>query len=160
MKDRRDRPVTKSDIPTVQLIRDPRDVRELMTDVLGITLEAGIEDARRGIERSLETSNILGRRKREQAWRNLQEPLNRLLEEAFLYPMDPIPQPTDNEFPLYEPKLPPMPTLHRTDVALRKLIDAVGQSMPTHHDAPVPELRFDREPPLPPLPEPSFDDDF
>jgi hypothetical protein len=139
----------------IQVVRDPRDYRELLTDVLGITTDASTLDV---VDESNATgqTNLLGRRKRDKAWRDIQEPANRLVEEALLYPMEPVPTPADDEFPYYDARLPQTPTLHRTSDALQKLIETIADAIPTDVAQGDATLRMGGEPPLPDLPPPDF----
>jgi hypothetical protein len=138
----------------IRLFRDPRDNRELLTDTLGITVEASTEDAEEGVDARTSSANLLGRRKRQRAWEELQEPVNRLLEEALLYPVEPMPEPDDAEFPAYGPQLPQAPALHETGTAIEALLDAVAEALPPPEAVPGPVLRDGFEPPLPSLPDP------
>jgi len=139
----------------MQVVRDPRDYRELLTDVLGITTDASTMDV---VDESnaTEQTNLLGRRKRDKAWRDIQDPANRLVEEALLYPMEPVPTPADDEFPYYDARLPETPTLHRTEDALQKLVETIAEAIPTDVAQADATLRLDGEPPLPDLPPPNF----
>ena len=141
----------------MQMVRDPRDLRELTTDVLGLPLDAGVNDVSEAARPATGDGNLLSRRKREQAWERFNDPVERLAEEAFLYPMDPLPDPADDGFPTFEPALPPLPELHSTDMAFRKLLDAVDDLIESPAKPPAPELRLGEEPdaldlPPPPLP--------
>ncbi|MAF11336.1 hypothetical protein CMK11_12870 [Candidatus Poribacteria bacterium] len=139
----------------VELVRDPRDYRELLTDVLGITTDASTLDVMEDSEAAGPT-NLLGRRKRDKAWREIQDPANRLVEEALLYPMAPVPTPADDEFPYYDARLPETPTLHRTEDALQLLIETVAAAIPTDVANADATLRIADEPAMPDLPEPDF----
>jgi hypothetical protein len=139
----------------VELVRDPRDYRELLTDVLGITTDASTLDVMEDSEAAGPT-NLLGRRKRDKAWREIQDPANRLVEEALLYPMAPVPTPADDEFPYYDARLPETPTLHRTDDALQLLIETVAAAIPTDVANAEATLRIADEPAMPDLPDPDF----
>ena len=161
--DERDLPVDEDGddtepTPAIQLVRDPRDTRELLTDILGVTPETSVQEAQGGIRRG-GGANLLGQRKRERAWERLQDPTNRLVEEALLYPMEPMPEPEDAEFPTYAPELPPMPRLHETEDALRELLDAVAEAISPPVEPPEPALRADEAPPRPALPDPDFTDE-
>ncbi|MBT3268535.1 hypothetical protein HN371_15365 [Candidatus Poribacteria bacterium] len=139
----------------VELVRDPRDYRELLTDVLGITTDASTLDVMEDSEAAGQT-NLLGRRKRDKAWREIQDPANRLVEEAFLYPMAPVPTPSDDGFPYYDAQLPETPTLHRTEDALQRLIETVAAAIPTDVANSDATLRISGEPAMPDLPDPDF----
>lgn len=140
---------------TLRLHRDPLDTRELLTDTLGVTVEASNQEAKTSSLPS--TSNLLGQRKREHALAALDDPLHRLLEEAFLYPVEPIPEPEDADFPVYDPPLPELPTLHSTSWALERLLSAIAQGLPSSPEPPMPSFR-DPELPFPSLPDPSFEE--
>ncbi|MBM3213734.1 hypothetical protein FJZ36_02310 [Candidatus Poribacteria bacterium] len=143
----------------IRLYRDPRDQRELLTDTLGVTVDASLSDARGGLDSApTAAANLLGRRKRERAWEELQDPVSRLMQETTLYPVEPIPSPNDPEFPSYEPKLPDPPSLHDTSAALERLLDALEDALPPRPEPPEPVLRLEAEPPLPSLPDPEFTD--
>jgi hypothetical protein len=139
----------------MEVIRDPRDYRELLTDVLGITTDASTLDVVDDAETAGQ-ANLLGRRKRDKAWREIQDPSSRLVEEALLYPMEPVPTPTDDEFPYYDAELPGAPTLYRTEDELQRLIETVAAAIPTDVANAEATLRITDEPPLPDLPEPDF----
>lgn len=141
---------------TLRLHRDPRDKRELLTDTLGVTVEASNQEAKTNSPSS--TANLLGQRKRERALAALDDPLHRLLEEAFLYPVEPIPEPEDPDFPVYDPPLPELPILHATSSALERLLSAIARVLPSSPEPPAPSFR-DPELPLPPLPDPSFEEE-
>jgi hypothetical protein len=144
----------------IRLFRDPRDTRELLTDVLGVTVDASVDDARDGLDTTpTAATNLLGRRKRERAWEELQNPVNRLRQEAMLYPIEPIPSPDDAEFPTYDPKLPTAPTIHDTAHAIEALLQAISEALPPTATVRKPTLREGPEPPLPEIPAPSFDDE-
>lgn len=139
----------------MEVIRDPRDYRELLTDVLGITTDAStldvVDDADPGGQ-----VNLLGRRKRDKAWREIQDPASRLVEEALLYPMEPVPTPTDDAFPYYDARLPDAPTLYGAEDELQRLIETVAAAIPTDVANADATLRITDEPALPDLPDPDF----
>ncbi|GIX07498.1 MAG: hypothetical protein KatS3mg115_1901 [Candidatus Poribacteria bacterium] len=123
--------------PQVQLIRDPRDLRELITELLGLSLDASGEEAARPTEET--GAGFLTRRRRERAWQLLQDPLNRLTEEVLLYPLEPIPTPEAEAFPQYEPELPPPERLLRPEQALHELLRALLEALPQPEAIPEPQ---------------------
>jgi hypothetical protein len=145
--------------PRIRLYRDPRDLRELLTDTLGVTVESTTQEARAGYDASTSTSNLLGQRKRERAWAELNDPINRLLQETLLYPVEPIPEPDDPDFPVYDPQLPEPPVIHETQSAMDRLLDAVAKALPPRPEPPAPEFRDVDAQTLPPLPDPVFGDE-
>jgi len=144
-----------SRLPRIRLYRDPRDPRELLTDILGVTVESSTQEARAD-HPIPSSSNPLGQRKRERAWNDIGDPLNRLMEETLLYPVEPMPEPNDADFPTYEPQLPQPPLLHDTQTALDRLLEAIGKLLPPSPEPPVLPFRDDEATPLPPLPDPHF----
>ncbi len=141
----------------VQLVRDPRDLREMTTDTLGLPLDAGLNEVSEAPRPKSGDADVLSRRKREQAWESFKDPVERLAEEAFLYPMEPLPGPDDHNFPIYQPVLPPLPELHSAEMAFSKLLDAVASMVEPPAGVPEPQLRVGDEPdeidlPPPPLP--------
>lgn len=139
----------------IRLLRDPRDKRELLTDILGVTVESGA-DAARDLLDATPTANLLGQRKRQKAWEELQDPLNRLYEEMTLYPTEPLPEPGDADFPTYDPLLPDAPTLYQRAASLRRLLESVAEALPSKDPLPEIPYRTENQPPLPDLPEPTF----
>lgn len=142
----------------IRLYRDPRDSRELLTDALGVTVESTTQDARAGFDPTSPTQNLLSQRKRERAWTELDDPVNRLTQETLLYPVEPMPEPNDAEFPTYEPRLPEPPVIHETRAALDRLLDAIAARLPPRPEPPAPTFRDREAQTYPSLPDPVFPD--
>ncbi len=129
----------------------------MTTDILGLPLDAGLNELSEAPRPTSTDADVLSRRKRENARERFKDPVERLAEEAFLYPMEPLPEPDDDNFPNYEPLLPPLPELHSTEMAFGKLLDAVEDMVEPPVGVPEPRLRLGDEPeeldlPPPPLP--------
>ena len=114
-------------------------------------LDAGVQDAADVPRAPAPDSDLLTRRKRDEAWERFGDPVQRLAEEALLYPMDPLPEPDGEGFPLFEPALPPLPELFTTARGIARLLDAVQDMLPPPVTPREPEPRLGDEPDAPEL---------